>query len=84
MKLDGKVVVVTGAARGIGQAYALALAAEGAAVVICDVNECAETAELVRKAGGKVLALKVDVTSAESTASMAVAATKEFGSIVAW
>ena len=71
MNVEGKVVVVTGAARGIGREYALALAREGAAIVVCDINDCAETAQLVRDAGGKVLSLKVDVTSEASTQQMA-------------
>lgn len=81
MNVEGKIVVVTGAARGIGREYALALAREGASVVVCDVNDCAETAQLVGDAGGKVLSLKVDVTSEASTQQMAAAATAQFGRI---
>ena len=81
MNVEGKVVVVTGAARGIGREYALALAREGSSVVVCDVNDCAETAQLVRDAGGKVLSLKVDVASDASTQQMAAAAITQFGRI---
>jgi NAD(P)-dependent dehydrogenase (short-subunit alcohol dehydrogenase family) len=81
MNVQGKVVIVTGAARGIGQAYAVTLAEEGASVVVCDLNDCVETANLVRAAGGKVLSLKVDVASATSTAEVAAATMAEFGRI---
>lgn len=81
MNIEGKVVIVTGAARGIGQAYALALAREGALVVVCDVNDCEETTQQVRDAGGKVLSLKVDVGSEASTQQMAAAAIAQFGRI---
>ena len=43
MQLEGKVAIVTGAARGLGRAYAEALASEGAAVVAADINDCGDT-----------------------------------------
>ena len=60
---DGKVAVVTGAARGIGQAIAQRLAQEGADVAICDLQAewLAETAAIVEGAGRKALPLAVDV-----------------------
>ena len=42
-QLDGKVAIVTGAARGLGREYALRLAAEGARVVIGDIRDCKQT-----------------------------------------
>lgn len=81
MKLDGKVVIVTGAARGIGQEYAIALAAEGAAVVVCDVNNCDETVQKVEATGGKVRSIKVDIADEASTRKMAESAIAEFGRI---
>jgi SDR family mycofactocin-dependent oxidoreductase len=74
-RLDGQVAVVTGAARGQGRSHALALAAEGAAVVACDIcgsidevpyllgtkEELDETVALVEKAGSAGLALAVDI-----------------------
>ena len=50
--MEGKVAVVTGAARGLGRAYAEALALEGASVLACDLNPCDETVEAIRGAGG--------------------------------
>jgi len=78
MNVEGKVVIVTGAARGIGREYAVTLAREGAAVVACDVNDCAETADLVRQAGGQVLAHKLDVCSADSARDLTRLAVEKF------
>jgi len=83
MRFANKVVVVTGAAQGIGEAYARALAAEGAAVVVADVN--AEAGELVAKAieadGGRAIFVQCDVSSAESAEAMAARTVEEFGGI---
>jgi 3-oxoacyl-[acyl-carrier protein] reductase len=82
-RFDGKVAIVTGAAQGIGEAYARALAAEGAAVVVADVNT--ERGTLVAKGlaadGARSLFVETDVSSPESTKAMADAAAAEFGGI---
>jgi 3alpha(or 20beta)-hydroxysteroid dehydrogenase len=62
-RVDGKVVLVTGAARGMGRAEALALAHEGAIVVVADVLD-EEAAELAGEAPGRIHAQHLDVTSA--------------------
>ncbi|WP_182523897.1 SDR family oxidoreductase [Nocardioides dongkuii] len=78
MRFENKVVIVTGAAQGIGEAYAKALGAEGASVVVADLNE--ESGERVAKeieaAGGTAMFVRTDVSSAES-AQAAVARTVE-------
>ena len=64
-KLDNKIAIVTGAGQGIGRAIAEKLAAEGATVVVTDINE--ETAtETAKDLGGESSGLRVDVTSRES------------------
>jgi NAD(P)-dependent dehydrogenase (short-subunit alcohol dehydrogenase family) len=65
--LEGKVVIVTGAAGGLGREFALGFAAEGAKIVAADVQEVgiAETVKLVEQAGGPALAVTVDVTNRE-------------------
>jgi NAD(P)-dependent dehydrogenase (short-subunit alcohol dehydrogenase family) len=64
---EGKVAFVTGATSGIGQATALAFARAGASVVVADISEegTQETARMIEGAGGKVLAVRCDVTRAE-------------------
>ncbi|MFH1123035.1 MAG: 3-oxoacyl-ACP reductase family protein [Pseudomonadota bacterium] len=81
MRLKGKVAIVTGAAQGIGKAYALRLAEEGAKVVIADIKDGKESAEGVTKKGGEALALHVDVTSEKSTQEMAAKTVERFGRI---
>src|SRR5438034_757613 len=60
----GKVAFVTGAANGIGRAAALAFAKEDLSVVVADVSEQAnqETARLIKEGGGRVLAVRCDVS----------------------
>ncbi|MBF0586329.1 3-oxoacyl-[acyl-carrier-protein] reductase [Prosthecochloris sp. N3] len=66
---EGKTAVITGAARGIGQAIAIDLAEKGANIVLCDLQEewLQETAEAVKKTGRKVSCRELDVTSHEAT-----------------
>jgi NAD(P)-dependent dehydrogenase (short-subunit alcohol dehydrogenase family) len=83
MRFQDKVVVVTGAAQGIGEAYAKALGAEGAAVVVADLN--VESGERVAKeieaAGGRALFVRTDVSSHESAAELVEATVGEYGGI---
>jgi 3-oxoacyl-[acyl-carrier protein] reductase len=81
MRLKGRVAIVTGAARGIGQAYCLALAREGAHVVAADILSCAETITQVQQAGGEVLEVTTDVASAQSTQALAAQTLQRFGRI---
>tara|TARA_R110002110_G_scaffold413729_1_gene641576 strand:+ start:58196 stop:58957 length:762 start_codon:yes stop_codon:yes gene_type:complete len=80
-QLDNKVAIVTGAAQGLGRAYALALASEGASVFACDLNDCDETVAAVNAAGGKAQAGIVDIANMASCTAMAEQALAIFGSI---
>lgn len=79
MTLAGKVVIVTGAARGIGQEYARALGSAGAKVVAADLNSCEETVRAVSESGGEAIGVEANVTEAASTQAMVEAATARFG-----
>lgn len=81
MKFEDKVVVVTGAARGLGQEYARQFARRGANVVVSDLRDCGETLDIIKSEGAEGLAIKTDVTDAKSTAKMADAAVDRFGGI---
>ena len=81
MSLEGKVAIVTGAARGLGQEYASRLAGAGASIVAADLRDCAETVSIVTQQGGEALAVDVDVTSADSTAAMCQGALDRFGRV---
>jgi NAD(P)-dependent dehydrogenase (short-subunit alcohol dehydrogenase family) len=78
-----KVVIVTGAGRGIGRAYAESLASAGAEVVVADIDEsnAESTAGAIEKAGGRAIAVRVDVADPDSTALMAASAVARFGGI---
>lgn len=78
---EGKVVIVTGGAMGIGQAYAQGFAREGAQVVVADIADTSETIGLIEEAGGKVLPVPVDVTDLASTKAMGQRVGDEFGRI---
>lgn len=80
-KLKDRVVIVTGAAQGIGAAYAKALAAEGAKVAACDILPCDTTAAAIRQAGGEGFGARVDVTSAESVMQFVAEIDKRYGAI---
>ena len=78
MRFQDKVAIVTGAGQGIGEGYARALAAEGAHVVVAEINE--EQGERVAKDIG-ALFVKVDVADPASTKAMAAAAAAEYGHV---
>jgi NAD(P)-dependent dehydrogenase (short-subunit alcohol dehydrogenase family) len=83
-RFDEKVAIVTGAAGGIGEAYARALAAEGASVVIADVDETkgeATAKDITADGGGEAIFLRCDVSDAASAEAMAAATVERFGGI---
>jgi 3-oxoacyl-[acyl-carrier protein] reductase len=83
MRLKDNVTVITGAAQGIGEAYARRFVAEGARVALADINwdKVAGVAEDLRRSGADVIAVSVDVSSEESTKAMAATVVEKFGRI---
>jgi NAD(P)-dependent dehydrogenase (short-subunit alcohol dehydrogenase family) len=83
MKLDNRTAIVTGARRGIGHAIALALAKEGANVVVSDVSQedCQKVVIEIEVLGKRGLAVKCDVTSRVEVEDMVRRAVAEFGRV---
>ena len=81
--LDGKVAIVTGAAGGIGSAYARALADAGASVVVADLNDEGAKSVAAQLAGNgrAAIGVRVDITDATSAGAMADAARGAFGGV---
>ena len=82
-RLADKVAIVTGGASGLGKTFCLALAQEGAKLVVADVKEkgAQQTAGEIQQKGGKAISIKADVTSEEATLAMAQETLKQFGQI---
>jgi len=83
MRLHGNVALIVGAARGIGEAAALRMANEGAALVVADRNSAGATAiaARIREQGGRSLPVTADVTSRSAIDLMVRQAVEEFGQV---
>ncbi|MFH1487681.1 MAG: glucose 1-dehydrogenase [Pseudomonadota bacterium] len=81
MKLKDKVAVITGGAQGIGAAFAIGYAREGARIVIADVMDGAESVKAVEEAGSEAIYIRTDVSRQEDCDAMAKAAVDRFGTI---
>jgi NAD(P)-dependent dehydrogenase (short-subunit alcohol dehydrogenase family) len=81
MRLRGKVIIITGSAQGIGKAYALRVAEEGAKVVVTDILDPKPTAAEIQARGGDALPLVIDVSSEAATGEMARKTVETYGRI---
>jgi 3-oxoacyl-[acyl-carrier protein] reductase len=82
LNLEGRAAIVTGAGDGLGRAEALALAAEGASVVLNDVSESAQSVvEEIETAGGKALLVAGDVSARATADALVAAAVEHFGGL---
>jgi NAD(P)-dependent dehydrogenase (short-subunit alcohol dehydrogenase family) len=81
--LKGKVVVITGARRGMGKADALAFAKNGAKVVLADISqeECQAVVDEIEKSGGQAVAVKCDVSSKKDVEAMVKKAVETYGKV---
>lgn len=82
-KLEGKISIVTGAGQGVGRGIALALAKEGAMVVVAGrtLEKCVRTADEIKALGSVALPLGCDVSQREQVNAVVALAQKEFGAI---
>ena len=83
MEIEGKVAIVTGAASGIGRATAIALAAEGASVVVADIDATGGVATVgeITGADGSATFVACDVTRPESIANLFAQAEAAYGGV---
>src|SRR5215210_686422 len=79
--LDQRTVIVTGAAAGIGQAFSLAFAANGANIVVADIGPADETMSMLAQAGAQALYVKTDVSDESSVQNLASQTLERFGRI---
>ncbi len=80
-RLSGKVAIVTGAASGIGPAYAKALAAEGAKVSIADLEPADSVVREIRAAGGEAMSQRCDVSDAGAVEKLVRTTDEAFGGV---
>lgn len=81
MRLRNKVAIITGGAQGIGSAFAIGYAREGAKIVIADVLDGKQVEDSIGDIGGEALFVKTDVSKQEECDAMARTAVKHFGKI---
>jgi NAD(P)-dependent dehydrogenase (short-subunit alcohol dehydrogenase family) len=80
-RLKGKIAIVTGAAQGIGAAYAKAMAAEGARLGICDLKAPDAIVKGIQADGGEAVGMACDVTDASAVAKLVAMTEKAFGGV---
>jgi len=81
VRLKDKVAIITGSAQGIGAAFAVGYAREGAKIVIADILDGKEAVGAVEKEGGEAIYVKTDVTKQDECDAMAKAAVDRFGKL---
>ena len=81
MRLRDKVAIITGAAQGIGAAYTVGFAKEGAKIVVADILDGHNAVENVKNAGSEAIFVKTDVSDEEQCMALARAAVDRFGKI---
>ena len=80
-RLDGRVAIVTGAAQGIGAAYAKRFAEEGAKVAVCDLMDCTNVVNTIAQSGGEAFGMEVDVSDEAQVAALVARTVETFGKV---
>ena len=80
-RLVDRIAIVTGGARGLGSAYAKALAAEGAAAIVADIKDATEVLNEIEAAGGEARSIPTDVSDEASVAALVKAVRSEWGRV---
>jgi NAD(P)-dependent dehydrogenase (short-subunit alcohol dehydrogenase family) len=80
-KLEGRVAIITGAAQGIGAAYAKKFAEEGAKVAICDILDCTNVVNTIKQQGGEAIGLRCDVSDERQNQDLVAKTVAAFGKV---
>jgi NAD(P)-dependent dehydrogenase (short-subunit alcohol dehydrogenase family) len=80
-RLDGRVAIVTGAAQGLGAAYAREFAKEGAKIAVCDLLDCANVVDSIKRQDGQAIGMRCDVSDERQIADVAAKAIQAFGKV---
>ena len=80
-KLDGKVAIITGAARGLGQGMAVGLAEAGADIALVDILDMSESKKKIEALGRKCVAISADLSKKESVGAIVSATVEEMGGV---
>lgn len=80
-RFDGRVAIITGAGRGIGQAYAKSLAEEGAKICVTDVIDTENTVNIIKQAGGDAIGVHCDVLVKDEIDAMVAATIEAYGKV---
>jgi len=80
-RLDGKVAIVTGSARGLGQAMAVALAEAGADVALVDLLDMADTQQQIKKLGRRCITITADLSKKDSVDGIVTQTVRQLGGI---
>jgi 3-oxoacyl-[acyl-carrier protein] reductase len=83
-RLAGSVALVTGAARGIGQALAVRLAQEGAAIAAVDLTDSADTVRLVEGSGGTAVSFTADISDPDAVSGLHREVAERLGPPTSW